>query len=93
MGGTLGIVFEVINTAPSGGAAVELGAVGMSVPAAVSQDVHVGGDHGWVEWLRVHVNDALELDQSCVVAAPLIQRDSSWCSTRSVSSGPCSTKT
>eukprot|EP00937_MAST-01D_sp_MAST-1D-sp2_P003192 g3192.t1 len=75
VGGALGVAFEVTNTAAAGGAAVELGALGMSVPAAVSQDAHIGGDHGWVEWLRVHVNDALELDQSCVVAAPLVQKD------------------
>ena len=71
-GGSLVVSFEVTNTATS---AVEIGALGMSVPTAVSQDAHIGGDHGWVEWLRVHVNDALELDQSCIVAAPLIQRD------------------
>ena len=72
--GSLGIAFEVTNPAPAAagaGAAVEIGALGMSVPAAVSQDAHIGGDHGWVEWLRVHVNDALQLDESCIVAVPL----------------------
>ena len=27
--------------------------------------------HGWVEWLRVHVNDSLALDEECLVATPL----------------------
>ena len=31
----------------------------------------MGGSSGWVEWLRVHVNPQLMLDESCVVATPL----------------------
>ena len=47
----------------------------MSVPSAeagagdittrVAQDVHIGGEHGWVEWVRVVA------DERCVVGTPL----------------------
>ena len=61
------IVFELTNTANK---TVTLGAFGMAVPAAVAQDVHVGGQHGWVEWHRVHVNSQLHLDKQCLIATP-----------------------
>lgn len=64
----LELTFEVRNV---GAAALELGSFGMAMPAGVSQDVHIGGASGWVEWLRVHVNEQLELDESCIVATPL----------------------
>ena len=32
-------------------------------PLAPMQDVHIGGEHGWVEWLRVHVSQWLALDE------------------------------
>eukprot|EP00965_Chrysotila_dentata_P217306 6189911-Pleurochrysis_carterae.AAC.5 len=35
------------------------------------QDVHIGGDHGFVEWCRVHVSRALALDAQCLLATPL----------------------
>ena len=66
-GGGVELAFELKNT---GAAAVEVGGLGASMPAAVSQDVHMGGSHGWVEWIRVHVTDWLALDQQCVVATP-----------------------
>lgn len=62
------VSFELFN---AGAASIEIGGFGMACPHAVSQDVHIGGAHGWVEWLRVHVNDALQLDQQCLVATPM----------------------
>eukprot|EP00966_Prymnesium_polylepis_P270273 6243494-Prymnesium_polylepis.1 len=59
--------FTLNNT---GQGAVEVGGFGFSMPAAASQDVHIGGSHGWVEWNRVHVDNALALDQQCLVATP-----------------------
>ena len=62
------MAFELLNP---GEAAIEIGGLGLSMPSAVSQDVHIGGGHGWVEWIRVHVNDQLHEDQQCVIATPL----------------------
>ena len=65
----MGISFTLTNEAA---APVEIGGLGMSVPSAVSQDVHIGGAHGWVEWSRVHIAEkTLHVDQQCVLATPL----------------------
>lgn len=67
--GDVGISFTLTNEAA---APVEMGGLGMSVPSAVSQDVHIGGAHGWVEWSRVHIAEkTLQVDQQCVLATPL----------------------
>ena len=60
-GSALEVRFELRNTAAH---AVELGGLGMAMPAATAQDVHIGGASGWVEWLRVHVDAQLRLDEA-----------------------------
>jgi hypothetical protein len=71
-GGALELVFEVTNVSPG---PVTLGAFGMATPAAaggsgslttnIAVDANVGGQHGWVEWVRV-----VE-DEQCLLATPL----------------------
>ena len=41
------------------------GAFGMSTPAAVAADAHMGLDHGWVQYTRTFV------DQRTIIATPL----------------------
>ena len=65
---SLGIAFTLTNIASI---SIEVGAFGMSAPAAVSQDVHIGGSNGWVEWSRVHIAKSLAVDGQCVIATPL----------------------
>jgi hypothetical protein len=64
---------NVTNTASS---AVELGAFGLAMPAAgeepdieqsVYADPHVGGEHGFVEWVRCVV------DEQTLLAVPLVE--------------------
>jgi hypothetical protein len=72
--GGLEIVFTLSNV---GNESVEIGSFGMSTPAgnggsnglltSVANDAHLGGSHGWVEWVRV-----VE-DEQCVLATPLNQ--------------------
>ena len=60
--------------------AIEIGSFGMATPAAgggagtlkknVAIDAHIGGDHGWVEWVRVVV------DERCMIATPLLSASS-----------------
>ena len=52
----LGVSFTLTNKATY---AVEIGGFGMSLPASVSQDVHMGGAHGWAEWMRVLISKEL----------------------------------
>ena len=66
--GAFELSFELTNVARD---AIEVGAFGMSVPSAVSQDVHIGGAHGWVEMTRVHIADSLEVDSQCMIVTPL----------------------
>ena len=69
--GAFELSFELTNVARD---AIEVGAFGMSVPSAVSQDVHIGGAHGWVEMTRVHIADSLEVDGRRVRLAAARQR-------------------
>jgi hypothetical protein len=68
--------FEIsFNMTNVGTKAVEIGAFGMATPAgnggsdglksSVANDAHMGGSHGWVEWVRI-----VE-DEQCVLATPL----------------------
>ena len=40
------------------------GGVG-TIETNIANDAHIGGDHGWVEWVRVVV------DEQCLLATPL----------------------
>ena len=68
----LEIAFTLTNTWNK---PVEIGSFGMATPTAsggvgtietnIANDAHIGGEHGWVEWVRVVV------DEQCVLATPL----------------------
>ena len=71
-GGGFEMSFNITNVSPD---AVEIGGLGFATPAAggsagtietnIANDAHVGGEHAWVEWTRVVV------DEQCVIATPL----------------------
>lgn len=68
----LELAFTLTNTWHK---SVEIGSFGMATPTAsggigtiqtnIANDAHIGGEHGWVEWVRVVV------DEQCVLATPL----------------------
>ena len=49
--------------------AVEIGGFGFSFPSF--SDVHIGGAHGWVEWMRVLISKNLTVEGQCMIATPL----------------------
>ena len=63
--------FEITNT---GKEAIRLGSFGMAMPSAggtgniettVANDAHIGGEHAWVQWVRIVV------DEQTMIATPL----------------------
>ena len=64
----LGIAFTMTNVAAE---PIEIGAFGMAMPTAHAQDVHIGGSHGWVEWMCHTTSAHLVSSDQCVIATPL----------------------